>query len=333
VVDDIDTFDIKFTAGKVPIWELGLPVFSDGIASDQQWFSTQLFNFGVWTLMIRPKDRTGWHSDELATVTVNLGDPLLSNIVERHDPGQASYPGALVNAVREQHTSLLRYPQPVADPMYDQPLDDDFYDGSNGAQLVQTDPTTDAFYSYPLTVAAGGAGIVVYTTADATYQWFIRRDASAATLRYPDPTGQPMYDSPTSGLFHLSPLQAMGSDFHPLAPFERVEAGTYTLAVQFRSTDGVKPARIFDVDVVLDVPDLVQAFDDLPVPAAGLRVQLEPPMRFLKAVSVALQTAPGAAAVARVEVSNKTGQSFTLRAYDTINQPVPALVDAVAQGA
>jgi hypothetical protein len=141
-----------------------------------------------------------------------------------------------------------------------------------------------------------------------------------------------MYETPGSGLFHISPLVTMGAEFHPLAPFERVEAGVYTLAVQFRSTDGVKPARIFDVDVVLDVPDLLQAFEDLQVPATGLRVRLSPPMRFLRAVSVSLQTAPGVAAVARVEVSNKTGQGFILRAYDTAGAGVPALVDAVAQG-
>jgi hypothetical protein len=68
------------------------------------------------------------------------------------------------------------------------------------------------------------------------------------------------------------------------------------------------------------------------VPPAGLRVQLNPPMRKLKAVSLTLQTAPGVASVARVEVSNKTGQGFTLRAFDAINQPVPALIDCVAQG-
>jgi hypothetical protein len=333
VVDDIDTFDIKFTAGKVPIWERGMPVFSDGIASDQQWFSTQLFQAGIWTIMLRPRDRTGWHSDDLASVTVNLGDPLLSNVVERIDIGQEQYPGAKDNCALEMHTSLLRYPAPTGDVMYEAPLDDDFYDGGNGARLVQADLAADAYYVYPLSVSAGGTGVVVYTTAPGTtYQWFIRRDASAALLRYPDPTSAPMYDGPMSGLFHISPLLTQGADYHPLASFEQLQQGTYSLAVQFRSGDGIKPGMILDVDVVLDYPDLVQVFDDLLVPPAGLRVQLNPPMRKLKAVSLTLQTAPGVASVARLEVSNKTSQAFTVRAYDAINQPVTALVDATAQG-
>ena len=331
VVDDIDTFDVRFKAGRIPSWELGLPIFSDGIAGDQQWFSTTLFQRGAWTIMLRPKDRTGWHSDDMAIVTVNLGDPLVSNVVERIDIGQFNYPGALVNANREQHTSTLRYPPPTADAMYEPPLDDDFYDGSNGARLVQIDPTTDAFYSYPLTVTAGGAGILVYTTADATYQWFIKRDSSALTLRYPDPTDQAMYDGPMSGLFHVNPLMPAGADFHPLADFERLDAGTYTLAVQFKSVDGIKPAVIYDVDVVLDVPDRVETFEDLLVPAAGLRVKINPPMRFLRAVNLSLQAAPGATAV-RVEVSGKSGSGFDLRAYDAAGAPAVALVDAVAQG-
>jgi hypothetical protein len=55
-------------------------------------------------------------------------------------------------------------------------------------------------------------------------------------------------------------------------------------------------------------------------------------MRKLKAVSLTLQTAPGVASVARLEVSNKTSQGFTVMAFDAINQPVTALVDASAQG-
>ena len=140
-----------------------------------------------------------------------------------------------------------------------------------------------------------------------------------------------MYDGPMSGLFHVNPLMPAGADFHPLADFERLDAGTYTLAVQFRSTDGVKPAHIYDVDVVLDVPDRMQVFDDLTVPAGGLRVKLAPPMRFLRAVNLSLQAAPGATAV-RVEVSGKSGSGFDLRAYDAAGAPAVALVDAVAQG-
>ena len=47
--------------------------------------------------MIRSVDRTGWISDNQASIIVNLGDPIPTNVVETFSPHADGWPGQKVN--------------------------------------------------------------------------------------------------------------------------------------------------------------------------------------------------------------------------------------------
>lgn len=331
LVSDIAGYEVRFKRGNVVRWELGLPLYSDGITGDQQWFSTSLFNSGVWVVMLRPRDRTGWLSDDLVAVTVNLGDALLANVIERIDFGDLGFPGELENLRVVMGESERLYADPVTDAFYEDPLDDDFYDGSNGWRLEQIDPTLESQYVVPFTIASDGVGLVVRSPGSATVQWFIRSETTPMVAMYEAPTDQAFYQPPLSSYFYLAaPL--MGGQFHPVAPFELLERGTYTLAGRIVSPDGVRPGRIDDLDLLLDVPDRMVTLEDVWVEPGGSTFDITPRMRFIKAANVTLQEAPGATA-RTVVVEYKGGDRVRLRALDAAGAPARALVDAILQGA
>jgi hypothetical protein len=332
-VNDIIAFDIRYKAGTVVDWDLGFSLFSDGIPGDQRWFETTLFDSGQWVVMIKSRDRTGWSSDQPAFVKINLGDALPTNVVQRIDLKDLGFPGVLNNATRITRTSSLLYPPPLTDRFYLNPQDDEFYEGATGSNIQQEIPLVPATYVYPLTLTENGVGIVVYTQSTGTYRWSIRKVGDANdSLMYPTPTGNPMYPPPLGAFFYRQISSGVTHDFHPLAPFERIDAGTYELACEMLSVDGVKQTELNDVDIVLDYPDIAETFNDVVIPVGGKRLLFSHQFHEMKAISLTLQDtpAPGVAQVAMV--SGKDRHGFTVRCYDTSGRDVEGLVDATCVG-
>ncbi|MFZ9261324.1 MAG: host specificity protein J [Limnohabitans sp.] len=332
-VNDIVAYDIRFKAGTTVDWDLGFQMFSDGIPGDQQWFETELFDSGSWVIMLRSRDRTGWLSDDISFVKVNLGDALPTNVVDRTDLKPLAFPGTLANATRVVRTSGLMYPDPQADAFYQNPQDDEFYEGAAGNNLVQTDPTLRALYIYPFSVTQNGAGIVVYTQSSGTYQWFLKKTGGTGDdLFYRDPLTDPIYPLPITDYFYRKVSAGLTEEFHPLAPFEKVDAGTYELACGFHSVDGIKAAEIWDVDIVLDYPDIVETFNDEVIPVGGRRLTFSHQFEAMKAISLTLQDTPAPGVPQVAMVSGKDRSGFMVRCYDTNGNDVEGLVDATCVG-
>jgi hypothetical protein len=141
-----------------------------------------------------------------------------------------------------------------------------------------------------------------------------------------------MYGSPGSDYFYHSLSVGLSTEFHPLAPFERVDAGVYELGVVFRSVDDVKLGEIHDIDVVLDYPDVVETFNDVVIPAGGKRLKLKSRFRELKAVSLTLQDTQAPGVPQTAIVSGKDRHGFTVSCFDLSGTPVEGMVDATCVG-
>jgi hypothetical protein len=283
--------------------------------------------------MLRSRDRTGWLSDEIVFVKVNLGDALPTNVVERTDLKPLNFPGNLDNATRVTRTSGLMYPDPQTEAFYQNPQDDEFYEGAAGNNIVQTDASVRALYYYPFSVTENGAGLVVYTQSSGTYQWFLKKTGGVGDdLFYRDPLTDPIYPDPQSDYFYRAISAGLTEEFHPVAPFEKLDAGTYELACAFHSVDGTTPAEIWDVDIILDYPDVFETFNDEVIPVGGRRLTFSHQFEAMKAISLTLQDtpAPGVAQVAMVSGKDRTG--FTVRCYDTDGNDVEGMIDATCVG-
>jgi hypothetical protein len=362
VVNDISAFEIRFKAGTNVDWDLGWPLYADGVPGDQRWFETTLFDSGTWTVMIRPRDRTGWLSEDTQFVLVNLGDALPTNVVEERDLKDECFPGTYDNIQLISggvNYDTLMYPAPITDPFYEQPYSDEIYQGA--PCLVYETPTTDPFYKdptsdvfyecgeegcnlelidpskpgeyiFPHSIVHNGGGIVVFTKSTGTYQWFIRHvPTDDADLIYKDPTTDPFYETPLTDLFYRSTSADIDGEFHPLAPFEKLNAGIYELGVRLKSIDGTDKAQINDVDVIIDYPDLFEVVDDFQVPSGGGRFTLKQTFRHVGSVNLTLQAQAGSDAItARLDQKDLTG--FNVSCLDKDGNTTNGLIDAIVAG-
>ena len=339
VVTDIAAFDVRFKKGSaapvngVSAWDLGFPLFSDGIAGDQRWFETSLFDSDIWTVMIRSRDQTGWLSSEFAFVQVNLGDALPTNVVERLDLKDTGFPGELVNAEVTLQEDPSFYIKPLEETIYISSLDDEFYEGIMGDVLIQSEATSLSSYNYPLTLNSNSAGLIVYVQSSGTYQLFLRRVGdSSNSLIYATPVTTVFYEAPVTDYIYRESASGISTDFHPLAPFERVDAGDYELLLRFASDDGVTPAIIWDIDVVIDYPDVTETINDIVVPIGGTRVTLTKEFKQLKAVSLTLQDLEGSGSAASTVLRAKDRRGFNVVCRDINGAEVEGLVDATCIG-
>ena len=361
-INDLAVFNVRYRQGTTPNWDLSFALFSDGIPGDQTWFETNLFDYGQWCVMIKPVDRTGWESDEYATITLGIGDPLPTNVVDRIDVRDQGFLGTLDNFAVKATGSGLIYPTPLTDPMYILPLDDQFYEGISGFFLEQIDPALLSEYTVTFGNLFDNSQLIIYTQADATYRWFLQKLAGSDADMYPSPLTDPFYSSDNSGLIStevndlittdggdhiLAVYQAdldgliyiTGTDsgsagWHPYAPNEELASGAWQARLEMISLDGTTKGMVTDVDFVLDYPDVNWQGEDVNVPAAGARVTFPPDTyRSLKAVSLTVQDnsfAPGVATNAVVEFKDK--DFVDIRCLDSSGQPVDGVVDVFTVG-
>lgn len=369
-VTDITQFLVRYKAGFENNWDLGVTLFADGVPGDQRFFETALFDGGTWTVMIRSVDRTGWISDNQATVIINFGDAIPTNVVETFNANDEGWPGQKVNMevftgqpyqnatvlcndpigtwtpsdiVNDSDTSLC-----TDAPAYDSPEFDPgtaVYDNANveprneinvdTGDLVQIDPTKDGTYSYPFEVFANDAGILITTVSTGTYQWFVRKIGSDTEQPfYTDPQSGLIYPDPQSDYMYLDTTTTVGVDFHPYVPFEKLEAGNYEIGCIVKSINGTTPTALSVTTVEMDYPDVVQTMEDVEVIGNDQRVYFpEPFPHRLKAVNLTLQDPAGVVTVpASAYIRGKDVAYFDVRLLDGNGSIVNGLVDVTAVG-
>jgi len=173
---------------------------------------------------------------------------------------------------------------------------------------------------------------VVFTKSTGTYQWFIKKVPTGdADLIYKTPTSDAFYETPTTDLFYRSTSPDIDGEFHPLAPYEKLNAGIYELGVRLKSIDGVDKAEINDVDVIIDYPDLFELVDNFNVPSGGGRFSLTQTFRKVTSVNLTLQAQAGSDAItARLDQKDKNG--FNVSCLDKDGNTTNGLVDAIVAG-
>ena len=365
VANDITAFDIRYRQDGTPDWDRAFPLFSDGIPGDQTWFQTGLFDAGTWTVMIRSRDRTGWRSDDMAIVTVGIGDAIPSNVVQRYDLRDDGFPGELDNFYRVAVAGNdLMYPDPQSGAIYYDPIDDQFYEGSSGFMLVQETygqryvpvypdagpmyasskfyPAADAppvaapavmsSYTFQFECVNDKAQLILYTSAVGTYRWFVQPGGRDTDLTYEQPTSDPFYLP--DGLMYPIPDSAASNGWHPYAAHEELPQGIHLLRLDVITDHVGAPAMVTDVDVVLDYPDVVWTINDTLLPAGGRRVTFPAgTFRSLKAVAVTMQddgTQPGVASNAVIRL--KDPGFVDLQPIDSAGAAADGVADLICVG-
>lgn len=176
-------------------------------------------------------------------------------------------------------------------------------------------PLTDAFYLLPVD------GLIV--TDDLSY--IVTDGADDIVAEYAGGLNEPMY----------GPGGDTGAEgWHPYAPNEVLEVGTYEARLDMISLDLTTRGEVSDIDFVLDYPDVLWQGEDVAVPATGARISFPVnTFRVLKAVNLTVQDnsfAPGAAVNAVVEFKDRA--YIDVQTIDASGTPVAGVVDVFAVG-
>jgi len=336
LVSDIAGFDVRYRRGIDVGWEGAFSLLSAGVPGDTFWFETHLMDYGTFTVMLRARDRTGWLSDELAVVTVGIGQPHPTNILTLLDLSLEGWPGDLLNGEIVGAGSAPFYFPPTSGPLYESPLEESIYAGNSGGELVQVDAGQPMIYQALFEVVTDGTALLIYTESNTgSYRWLLEDVSSAGLgLRYGDPLTDPMYSVAGGAPFHLGESLGGAAGLHPYAPHQKLTAGAWQVTLEsVASTDG-EPARIQDIDLVLDVPDVVWTIEDFPAVAGVTAVPLPPGLfRRVKAVTMAVQNNPSAPGVAvGGRIVYKGTDRVDVRTVDATGADTAALVDLVIVG-
>ena len=302
VPNDITGFKLKYTQGSQPNWTTAQELHT-GLVTNQP-FETQALRQGVHTVMIKAVDNAGNESADVAFCILNLGDPLEDNVLWQQDLSEDAWYNTDHNGVvTEDNTvagrtinadlSLTAHLQPMA----------------YGQLYLLYDLNSPSTVKYCL-----GSGVLAWTGTD-DYAWGMGK--TQGTLGILSPNAYTIEDedneileapsaSEITGTVNeiATPLRAVdfandNTVFPQLNPYWRFEGmfKQYTGKVVIRSGDSLHiavdsspdtgtTAEIKSLRVIIDVPDRLENFDDITVPADGLTLPIKTPNYYTTAVNV-----------------------------------------------
>ncbi|GGI16460.1 hypothetical protein [Oxalicibacterium faecigallinarum] len=273
---------------------------------------------GVVTIMGKCLDTSGNESMATANIVTNLGDPVIANVVEVFDFHGDGFPGELQGAVLEAGDLVALET-------------DSFYGSDNQSAYGPDNEPAYALSSYAqlrytteeVSVASVLAGSIMtleieYQGIDLFIEYRLAGPGSAygadSDSAY-GPDEEPFYGGP--GVWQPWPGQILAAND----------------VYQWRVTLGAgsTQARITELTVTIDAPDLVEYLEDVLIDAAGTVVPYTKNFRSIKTVTPTLQA--NASGAVTIEADKSTNLAPVLRAYNAAHVPVSgATADVIVKG-
>ena len=274
---------------------------------------------GAITLMIKAVNKSGQYSASPAVILSAFGDALVANVVEDFDFQEMSYPGSLSGGnvvdgvIRSIGTSVF-YRDDVVD-FFVMDSESAFYTDNYQSMVYET-----AVFS-PSIVASG-----IKMTLD------LDIEGSSKLIEYRSSGGEPFYQADNGATFYGNdddPFFGAAAVYQPWPGYVMAQPVQY----QFRFSIGQGPVEgVIDAcRVVIDVPDVDEKLNDIPIAATGTRLPLSKTYLAVKNVQLTLQADGGAAASVKYLDKNNTIGPL-VQCFNIAGVPVAGVIDASIQG-
>lgn len=309
---DVAGYEIRFNYGVNTWWPTATPLHT-GIITDAPYTLTARLS-GVVTFLLKAVDTSGNVSAEARTIVANLGDPVVSNLVESY-PEAPLFAGEVTGASRSGGFLLADgldlFFEPAGEPMFSPDLDDFYPAGLYG----------DITYVWSHLAAGAGTLLCDCDVVGSRYTLEYRRGDqgrmfSPATDLMFEPADAPYFGDPSDWAVWTGSLELQAPE-----------------VLQFRLvvTGGDVRGEVRALTLLLDVPDLLESFDNLPVSAGGTRLPLAKTYRAIRNVQITVQADGGSGLTARAEDKHPTFGPL-IAVYDAAGTQVSGLVDVEIQG-
>jgi len=255
---------------------------------------------GQRTFLVKAIDTSGNYSATAAVMLLNLGDPVISNVILTDSEAPAwtgTLSGGTVNGSDQLEADQVG----------------GFYNPLGGSILYNASPTSD-FYEDEYETMTYAFDYVV-DGADAGSQVTV-----AATV-----------DTATSYQIDYIPPSSTG-DFVPFPGFIRhTEAGTYAFRLTVPSQFGGTPPTVDDIIVSLDVEDVTESLENVSIANTGTRLPITKTYRGIAFVSLTLQTDGSGAASLKIDDKDPDDGPLVY-AYNAAGTAVATTIDAFIRG-
>lgn len=313
-VSDLDLagYEIRFNYGVNTWWPTATPLHSGLITDSPYPLSARLP--GVVTFLLKAVDTSGNFSTEARSIVANLGEPVVSNLVESYPEGPL-FAGEVTGASRSGGFLLAdgldSFFEPAGEPMFSPDLEDFYPAGLYG----------DITYVWSHLAAGEGTLLCECDVIGSRYTLEYRRGDqgrmfSPSTDLMFEPADAPYFGDPSGWSVWTGSLE-----------LEAPELLQFRLVV----TGGDVRGEVRALTLLLDVPDLLESFDNLPVSAVGTRLPLTKAYRVIKNVQITVQADGGSGLTARAEDKHPTLGPL-IAVYDAAGTQVSGLVDVEIQG-
>lgn len=316
---DFAGFVVRHVAGGRALWGRASRAHDDLLKDTT--LDVSALPDGLRTLMIKGVDVAGNESVTPAVVVQDLGDTLVENVIATQDKAAAGYPGTVTGATRSGGSILA---DTTGTDFWSDDDDADFWSDNLAASFW------DADYQR-----------LVYET-----QVLPDRDQTPAQLKLThDIQGDPWeieYRTFGDGQFwdRADGIAFWPADdsanFWPALPAYLPWPGKLTgisrqpYQIRVTAAAGPKQGRVDGLAAKIDLPDLVERFQDVSVAAGGSRLPVSTDFRKIRNVQLTLQDDGGSAVGARVLDKDPDGP--LVATFDDADSQVSGLIDAAVQG-
>lgn len=278
---------------------------------------------GTQTILIKAVDTSGIESQTAASVTIDLGDLLVANVVVTQSEGP-TWAGSLTGGTdtgTDIEAGLISSP-PFwgADSSLFWGADGSlFWDANTYDSMVYTaiyTPTTDILGDGILKIDETVVGDYTIDYRISTSGTFWGLDASA----FWGSDSAAFWDADTIGEWIPFP----GS----LGPFDST-ADSY--AFRLTTVSGPVQGVCSQFDIVIDVPDITESFEDVVIAAGSTRLTLTKTYRAIKTVNATVQTDGNGGISARIIDKSET-LGPDIEVLNAAGTAVTGLIDATIQG-
>lgn len=313
---DLAGFLVRFRPGTSSNWASATP------AHDNLLLTTDLQIFrrsGIQTYLVKAVDRVGNESLTAKTLTVDFGVTDAENIVFATDHRALGWPGSFTNA------SILSGDLKADAGAFLWTSDAALLWNVNPTALLWTSVYTEMTYEFSLQPSADQLDATLKLPISMSGEWSMEyRSDSSRPLWSVDATARlwdadpdvPLWDPPGDYIQWPGLLDHLREQLY----FVRITGHA-----------GIVQAALQQLSVVLDVPDLIETLEDVPIAAGGTRLNLTGSYRNIVSVRPALEHDGGSAAYVKV-MDKDAALGPLIQAFDSNNIATTALVDVVVHG-
>jgi hypothetical protein len=310
---DLAGYEIRFNYG-VNTWWPTAALLQQGIITDSPYLLSQKLQ-GVVTLLIKAVDTTGNYSVNPATIVVNLGIPTVSNLFVSWPEAPLFSSGVLTGGSvvggTLQANALDLFFATAGEPMFS-PDTDIFYPVGSYDTMV---------YSWSVTPTVLATLLLDFTIAASNYQIEYQRGnqgsffGSALDYMF-SPGTDPMFGTPLPWTVWPGSLNTLTAE---------------KISFRITTVGGATQGVVSVATPKLDVPDVLESFNDLVISAGGTRLPLTKTYRVIENIQITVQADGNGGVTARIEDKNATLGPL-IRVFNSAGTVVAGLVDIDIQG-